>query len=67
MCPCPTLPVQPYDCPHMVGARLVRYSFLLYDSFIHYSTPVYPDAIQVNNLPHKCFRINAGAVGFWEV
>ena len=34
----------------MVGARMVRYSFLLYDSFIHYSTPVYPDAIQVNNV-----------------
>jgi hypothetical protein len=50
MCPSPTLQVQPYDCPHMVGARMVRYSFLLYDSFIHYSTPVYPDAIQVGNL-----------------
>jgi hypothetical protein len=37
----------------MVGARMVRYSFLLYDSFIHYSTPVYPDAIQVGNLPHN--------------
>jgi hypothetical protein len=25
----------------------------LYDSFIRYFTPVYPDAIQVENLPHK--------------
>jgi hypothetical protein len=32
---------------------MVRYSFFLFDSFIHYSTPVYPDAIQANNLPHK--------------
>jgi hypothetical protein len=32
---------------------MVRYSFLLYDSCIHYSTPVYPDAIQVANPPHK--------------
>jgi hypothetical protein len=30
---------------------------LLYDSFIHYFTPVYPDVIQIDNLidnlPHK--------------
>jgi hypothetical protein len=42
--PCPTLPVQPRDCPHM--ARQSGSLFLsLYDSFIHYFTPVYPDAI----------------------
>jgi len=28
----------------------------LYDSFIHYFTPVYPDAIQANRLLHH-FRI----------
>jgi hypothetical protein len=33
----------------------------LHDSFIHYSTPVYPDAIQAKGLLHKtckCFCIN---------
>jgi hypothetical protein len=28
-------------------------SLFLYDSFIHYFTPVYPDAIRINNLPHN--------------
>jgi hypothetical protein len=27
----------------------------LYDSFIHYFTPVYPDAIQASGLPHSLF------------
>ena len=38
----------------------------LYDSFIHYSTPVYPDAIQANRLRHqgKCSICNGGAGGF---
>ena len=42
-CPCPTLRVRRYRPTHMArgqdGSLL-----LLYDSFIHYSTPVYPDA-----------------------
>src|ERR1035437_2891192 len=46
MCPCPTLQVR--GCPTALtwlGARMVRLLFL-YDSLIHYFTPVYPDAIQ---------------------
>jgi len=46
MCPCPTLQVR--GCPTALtwlGVRMVRLLFL-YDSFIHYFTPVYPDAIQ---------------------
>jgi hypothetical protein len=35
----------------------------LYDSFIHYSTPVYPDAIQPEGLPHDSVQgfSNGGA------
>jgi hypothetical protein len=33
---------------------------LLYDSFIHYFTPVYPDAIQAGSLPHKAFSEQHG-------
>ena len=30
----------------------------LHDSFIHYFTPVYPDAIQAEGLPHKTGRLS---------
>jgi len=43
-------PVQRFKCSlttalAWLGVRMVATPFL-YDSFIHYSTPVYPDAIQ---------------------
>src|ERR1039458_729798 len=56
MCPCPTLQVR--GCPppsHGSGSGWFATPFL-YDSFIHYFTPVYPDAIQAKGL----FRIAAG-------
>src|ERR1700674_1497742 len=41
--------------PPSHGSRSGRFATpFLYDSFIHYFTPVYPDAIQVTNLPHFC-------------
>src|ERR1039458_7206354 len=46
MCPCPTLQVR--GCPppsHGLGSGWFATPFL-YDSLIHYFTPVYPDAIQ---------------------
>jgi len=45
ICPCPTLQVQPHDCPHMARGQSGSLFLSLYDSFIHYFTPVYPDAI----------------------
>src|SRR5580698_10362227 len=45
MCPCPRLQVQPRDCPHMVRGQDGFAIPFPYDSFIHCSTPVYPDAI----------------------
>src|ERR1700674_3864387 len=40
--------------PPSHGSRSGRFATpFLYDSFIHYFTPVYPDAIQVTNLPHN--------------
>jgi len=45
ICPCPTLPVQPHGCPHLARGQSGSLLLSLYDSFIHYFTPVYPDAI----------------------
>ena len=53
MCPCPTLQVR--GCahrPHMARGQDGFASPFLYDSFIHYFTPVYPDAIQGGALCH---------------
>jgi hypothetical protein len=48
----PTLQVRPCAAPsHGSGSGWFATPFL-YDSFIHYFTPVYPDAIQAENLPH---------------
>ena len=44
--PCPTLQVQPLDRPRMARGQTGSLFLSLYDSFIHYSTPVYPDANQ---------------------
>src|SRR5271157_2131448 len=44
--PCPTLQVQPYDCPRMARGQGGSLHLPLYDSFIRYSMPVYPGAIQ---------------------
>src|SRR5207237_150132 len=41
--PCPTLQVRPHDCPRMVRRQSGLLLLSLYDSLIHYSTPVYPD------------------------
>src|SRR5713101_7366793 len=57
MCPCPTLQVR--GCPppsHGSGSGWFA-TPLLYDSFIHYFTPVYPDAIQATSLPHVPLRL----------
>jgi hypothetical protein len=37
---------------HGPGSGWIATPFL-HDSFIHYFTPVYPDAIQAEGLPHK--------------
>jgi hypothetical protein len=48
----PTLQVRPCGAPsHGSGSGWFATPFL-YDSFIHYLTPVYPDAIQANRLLH---------------
>ena len=48
MCPMPTLQVHPLRraCTHMTRGQDGSLLLFLYDSFIHYFTPVYPDAIQ---------------------
>ena len=43
--PCPTLQVRPLDRPRMARGQSGLLCLSLYDSLIHYSTPVYPDAI----------------------
>jgi hypothetical protein len=52
MCPSPTLQVRGCPPPSHGRGQDGSLFLLLYDSFIHYFTPVYPDAIQINNLPH---------------
>jgi hypothetical protein len=42
---CPTLQVQPHDRPRMARGQSGSLLLSLYVSFIHYFTPVYPDAI----------------------
>src|ERR1041384_4487575 len=44
---CRTLRVRPHDRPRMTRGQDGFATPFLYDSFIHYSTPVYPDAPQV--------------------
>src|SRR6266567_6043289 len=52
-CPYPTLQVRGFPPPsHGLGSGWFATPFL-YDSFIHYFTPVYPDAIQAISLRHK--------------
>ena len=46
--PCPTLRVRPHDRPRMARGQSGSLFLSLYDSFIHYSTPVYPDAIRTS-------------------
>src|SRR5665811_1883840 len=43
-CPYPTLRVRRYRRPHMARGQDGFAIPFLYDSFIHYFTPVYPDA-----------------------
>src|SRR6266853_1056453 len=52
ICPCPTLQVRPLRRAALtwLGVRMVATPFL-YDSFLHYFTPVYPDAIQAEACP----------------
>ena len=50
--PCPTLQVRPLDRPRMARGQSGLLRLSLYDSFIHYSTPVYPDAIPAGGLLH---------------
>ena len=50
--PCPTLQVRPLDRPRMARGQSGLLRLSLYDSFIHYSTPVYPDAIPAGSLLH---------------
>jgi hypothetical protein len=57
MCPCPTLQVRGYPPPSHGRGQDGSLFLLLYDSFIHYFTPVYPDAIQIDNLPHAIITI----------
>ena len=50
-------PVQRFECGlttvlAWLGARVVCLCLSLYDSFIHYSTPVYPDAIPAGGPLH---------------
>ena len=52
MCPCPTLQVRGCPPPSHGRGQDGSLLLLLYDSFIHSFTPVYPDAIQVASLPH---------------
>ena len=47
---CRTLRVRPHDRPRMTRGQDGFATPFLYDSFIHYSTPVYPDAPQVGPL-----------------
>jgi len=48
----PTLQVRPYGAPsHGSGPGWLATPFL-YDSFIHYFTPVYPDAIHAASVRH---------------
>src|ERR1700675_197270 len=52
--------------PPSHGSRSGRFATpFLYDSFIHYFTPVYPDAIQVNNLPHSGGEVHL--MGLWLI
>src|ERR1041385_9010972 len=44
---CRTLRVRPHDRPRMTRGQDGFATPFLYDSFIHYSTPVYPDAPEV--------------------
>jgi hypothetical protein len=53
MCPCPTLQVRGCPPPSHGWGQDGSLFLLLYDSLIHYFTPVYPDAIQINYLPHR--------------
>ena len=39
---------------HGPGSGWIATPFL-HDSFIHYFTPVYPDAIQAEGLPHTAY------------
>src|SRR6266481_864807 len=52
--PCPTLQVRPLDRPRMARGQSGLLRLSLYDSFIHYSTPVYPDAIPAESPLHVC-------------
>ena len=50
--PCPTLQVRPHDRPRMARGQSGLLCLSLYDSLIHYSTPVYPDAIPAGGPRH---------------
>src|SRR5207244_822634 len=50
--PCPTLQVRPHDRPRMARGQSGLLCLSLYDSLIHYSTPVYPDAIPAGGPLH---------------
>jgi hypothetical protein len=66
MCPCPTLQVRGCPPPSHGRGQDGSLFLLLYDSFIHYFTPVYPDAIRVGNLPHKVPQNQHQRGGFLE-
>jgi len=51
MCLFPTLQVRRCRRPHMGRGQDGFATPFLYDSFIHYFTPVYPDAIQAEARP----------------
>src|ERR1041384_1707901 len=67
---CRTLRARPHDRPRMTRGQDGFATPFLYDSFIHYSTPVYPDAPQVRPASFVCSldaRLCRERLCFYEV
>ena len=63
ICPRPTLQVQPRD-PHMARGQSGSLFLSLYYAFIHYLTPVYPDAVHDESVRHKAAGENKKGESF---